>query len=530
MTALLLAVDVGTEEARAAAFDEAGRLAAVATAPVPLLRPADGAAVYRMDAIWSAAGAAIRACLAGGPDLGMRVVGLGFAASPSLVLDAEGPAPLEEGANVLAWCDRRAEAEAQEMTLAGGASLAGTGGSVTPDRHLPRLLWLKRHSPAAFARLRAVRDLCDELTRRASGNDRHSLAALATRWPYQADLDDPWRHDAFAAAGLEEVWGLGALSGDPVPAGRRQGALRGDVAEFLGLPPGIPVAAGLPDSLAGLLGALGRNLPSRLGRTLAVVGGRSTALLALSAAPRDIPGIGGPWVDALFPSLFLHEAGQPCAGAALDLLLAHHPGGPGEVSATAHAETAADILACLDTEGPAFAARRHLVPDWCGTLSPWGDGTLRALVTGAGEDRTPRAFLETYYATARALALQLRHIAGHLAAHGLAAERVSLVGGQARNPLLRRLYRDAIGPDLVVCDHPEPVLLGAAMAAAVAAGVHPTLQNALDIMAPPQARLAPDPFWRRAHDAAYAIYRRLVEARDEAARAGNELARQERRA
>ncbi len=106
---------------------------------------------------------------------------------------------------------------------------------------------------------------------------------------------------------------------------------------------------------------------------------------------------------------------------------------------------AAKILALLDAEGPAFGARRHIVPDWLGNRAPLGDGKVRALISGIGLETSRRAFLEHYFATARALALQSRHMIEHLNRHGYAIDRVCLSGGHLKNPLLVRLYRDALG-------------------------------------------------------------------------------------
>jgi ribulose kinase len=155
------------------------------------------------------------------------------------------------------------------------------------------------------------------------------------------------------------------------------------------------------------------------------------------------------------------------------------------------------------------------VPDWLGNRSPLGDGSVRALATGLGEDTSRRAFLEHYYATARSLALQSRQIIDHLNAHGYAIDSVMLSGGHLRNPLLVRLYRDALGAEAIVSETPEPVLLGTAMVASVAAGLHRDLFAALEAMAPAERPLAKDREWAQAHDAAYRIYLKLFAARNE---------------
>ena len=509
MTALLLAVELADGLVRAAAFDEFGRIAACGEQPIETQRPADGHAVLRMDGVWHAVGGAVHACLAGDPALGMRVVGLGFAATTALVLECDGAAPFANGADTFGPTDRRALAEAAEINAGGDRWLDHRGGAVPPESNLARLAWLKRHDPAAWARLRTVRDLCDELARRATGVEAHAQASLTTQFPYLPQEVPPWREGLLAALDLAELPGLGALSGIAVPPGGMHGTLLPDVAAFFGLPPGIPVAAGLVDAHAGLLGTIGRGVAGRAENTAVLVGGAATALLALSPEERLIPGIEGPFRDALFPGLFLYQAMQPCAGTALDAVLARHGIG-------GHEAVAAEILAALDAEGAGFAARRHVVPDFLGNRAPLNDATLGALATGIRAEGGHRAGLEAYYATARGLALQLRQVIGHFNANGFAISRVALGGAQSGNPLLERLYRDALG-GLVVSSAAQPVLLGVAMAAAVAAGIHPSLAIAVDRMAPPQIRLAPDPFWRRAHDAAFGIYLRLCAARDAAA-------------
>jgi D-ribulokinase len=283
----------------------------------------------------------------------------------------------------------------------------------------------------------------------------------------------------------------------------------------MGLNAGVPVGISLIDAEAGSLGVLGRDFAQGVNRTVALIGGTSTCYMAWARDERRISGVWGPFKDAVFPDYWMHEAGQSFSGAALDAVLNHHPVSPGPASAELHAKTAQEILALLDAEGPAFAAHRHIVPDWLGNRAPLGDGKVRALISGVGLENTQRAFLEHYFATARALALQSRHIIEHLNRHGYAIDRVCLSGGHLKNALLLRLYRDALGASLVTSDTSEPVLLGTAMVAATAAGLHPDLFSALKAMAPEQTTHPADPAWAEAHDIAYGIYLKLFSTRND---------------
>lgn len=509
---LLLAVDVGTLSARAGLFESTGALVGTASAPFPLRRPSEGSAVYRMAEIWAACEAAIRGVLAAELAAAPRVAGLAFDATSSLVLTHSGAPPLPDGTDVFCWADHSGEALTAEIEASGDLLLSHTGGTMSPELHLPKLLGLARRDPDGFARVTAARDLCDELAWRATGSDTRSLCGLACKWPYLPTEAEPWRRALLDRLGLARLPALAGLP--PRPVGSRHGTLRRDLAARLGLPAGLPVAVGLIDAEAGTLGALGHGFAAGTNTVMALIGGTSTCIMTFAPDRRLIPGVWGPFRDAVFPGLWMHEAGQSHTGAALDAVLEQHPAGPGTASAEVHAQAAATALHLMDTEGPGFAARRHLVPDWLGNRSPLGDGSVRAVVVGLGEEGDPRSFHETYYATARALALQVRQIADHLDAHGYALGRALLSGGHARNPLLLRLYRDALGRTLALPRTPEPVLLGTAMVAAVGAGLQPDLMAAMAAMDPGQEVLAADPAWAPAHEIAYRIYRHLFAARN----------------
>ncbi|MEK1890392.1 MAG: FGGY-family carbohydrate kinase [Phyllobacterium sp.] len=512
----LLAIDVGTLSARAGIFDSEGALEATASATFALMKPLEHHAIYRMDDIWSAVCSAVNQCLAQLPDAASTIAGMAFDATSSIYIDAEGEPPLDGGGDVICWMDHRGQFEALEVDATGHRFLNHVGGSLSPETNLPKLLWLKRKRPDVWARIKSARDLCDELARRATGTDRHSVCGLACKWPYLPNEKSPWCVDLLDQLGISELTTLGKLADKPGRVGEIHGRVSEKAALKLGIPAGVPVAIGLIDAEAGALGVLGRNYVDRMNKLLPMIGGTSTCYMPFAKEERFVPGVWGPFKDAVFAGYWMHEAGQSLSGTALDAVLEHHPASPGAPSSALHHQTATRILELLDEEGSRFAATRHIVPDWLGNRAPLGDGRVRALLTGVGTETSERAFLETYYATARALALQARHIIDHLNAHGsYAIDSVALAGGHVHNPLLVRLYRDGLGAKLIVSDAKEPVLLGTAMVAGVSAGIYPDLFAALDIMAPRQEMLEPDQSWQLVHDAAYRIYLNLFNIRNE---------------
>jgi D-ribulokinase len=519
MTAHLLAIDVGTLSARAGLFDARGQLIAARSASFELMHPQEHHAVYRMDDIWAAVCAAARETLAAAPEAARSVAGIAVDATSSTYFEASGGRSLDGDADVVCWMDHRGEAEAEEIGATGDRYLAYVGGTVSPEMYLPKILWLKRHRSEAWARVTAVRDLADEITRRLTGIDRPSVCGLACKFPYLPANPEPWRRELLERLGISDLLSLRnlSLSAPPGRVGEAHGPLSREAAGAFGLPPGVPVGISLIDAEAGSLGVLGRDFPQAVNRTLALIGGTSTCYMAWALDERPISGVWGPFKDAVFPGYWMHEAGQSISGAALDAVLNQHPASPGPASPELHAKTAAEILALLDAEGPAFAAHRHIVPDWLGNRAPLGNGKVRALVSGVGLETSHRAFLQHYFATARSLALQSRHIIEHMNRHGYAIDRVCLSGGHLKNPLLMQLYRDALGAGLVTSETSEPVLLGTAMVAATAAGLYPDLFAALEAMAPAQTTHIADPAWAAAHDVAYGIYLKLFAIRNEIA-------------
>jgi D-ribulokinase len=96
-------------------------------------------------------------------------------------------------------------------------------------------------------------------------------------------------------------------------------------------------------------------------------------------------------------------------------------------------------------------------------------------------------------------------------------------GGASRSPLVRQIMADTTGLSVALPSTTEPVLLGAAMLGAVAAGAFPSLREAMETM----SRLGPltranGPRLTAFHDAKREVYA-LMRELDKASRARMEL-------
>ncbi len=520
----LIAVDVGTASVRAGLFTGDGRLLARRTRPITLNRPAAERAEQDGEEIWRAVTRTVREVREATDTAAGEVRGLSFdATSCTLVLlDRENrPVPISESGdprwNVIVWMDHRAVAEAERCTATGHEVLRHVGGVMSPEMAVPKLMWVKRHLPESWARTARVFDLADYLTWKASGSNRRSQCTLTCKWTYLAHEEEGWRRDFLAEVGLPEMLDKAALGERVAAVGEDLGPLSGKAASELGLTTACRVGAGLIDAHAGALGLLGGIAPERpeeLDRHLALIAGTSTCHMAMSPEPRHVFGVWGPYYGVVLPDLWLNEGGQPATGALLDHVIAWTAAGAA-LGDRAHERILARIAELRREEGEDLAPRLHVLPDFHGNRSPLADPHALGVISGLALDHSFDALCRLYHRTALAVALGTRHVIEALNREGYAVDTLHLAGGHTRNPLLMEFYADATGCRVVTPGDTDPVLLGTAVAAARAAGLHPGLAEAAAAMRRTGEIREADPSKRERYDRAYRAFLAMHEHRRE---------------
>jgi FGGY-family pentulose kinase len=520
--AAVVAVDVGTGSARAGVFDCDGRMLGRAERAIALHRPMTLHAEQSSEEIWAAVAESVREARAGAGIHAEDVVGLSFDATCSLVaLDREDrPTSVsttgEDRWNVLVWVDHRAIAEAEACTATGHRVLDSLGGTMSPEMEIPKLIWLKRHLPEAWARYGRILDLADFLTFRASGSNARSCCTVTCKWTYVAHEEPGWQDDFLAAVGLTDLRERTAVPARAGPVGAPLGKLTAAAAADLALTTSCSVGCGLIDAHAGALGVLGPALAggsAELDRNLALIAGTSTCHMALSAEPRRVKGVWGPYYGAVVPGLWLNEGGQSATGALLAHILAAHAEGAA-LGDRGHAVVLERVGALRADQGEAFGSRLLVLPDFHGNRSPLADPHALGVISGLTLDASLDALARLYFATAQGIAFGTRHILDALNAEGYAIDQLHVAGGHTRNPLLMELYADATGCTVVAPPEDiDVVLLGTAMIAAGAAGVHQDLGTAASAMAQPGTSRRPDPGRREAYDRRYRAFLEMHDQR-----------------
>lgn len=521
----LVAVDIGTGSARAGVFDRSGRLLAKAKHPIAMFRPKQNHAEHDSEEIWAATCRAVREAMAEAGIAADRIAAIGFDATCSLVArDREGQ-PLtvsttgKANQDTIVWLDHRAIKQADQLSATGHKVLEFSGGSLSPEMEMPKLMWVKRHLPESWAKAGYFFDLADFLTWKATGSPARSRCTLTAKWNYLAHENPGWSADYLALAGLEDLLEKGGLPKETIGVGTSLGSLSRQAADGLGLDTKVQVAPGMIDAYAGAFGVLGGvsggpSGGSTLETSVALIGGTSSCIVAFTKDSKPGRSLWGPYYEAVLPGHWLVEGGQSAAGALLDHIVMMHAAG-GEPTAELHGRIIARVGELRsETEGD-IAPNLHVLPDFHGNRSPLADPHATGVISGLTLDASFDGLCRLYWRTCVSIALGIRHILDALSGYGYRFETLHVTGGHVNNLLLVELYADVTGRKVVIPENRDAVLLGTAMAAAVAGGVFGSLFEAGQAMDAGGTERLPDPARAEQYGLDYRRFLAMVRHRDE---------------
>lgn len=499
MEQYFIGVDVGTGSARAGVFDASGACLGVGKKDIALFQDSGHVVEQSSTDIWASVCVAIQVALAASKCRATQIAGIGLDATCSLVVVRDDGTALPVGdsgdpeRNIIVWMDHRATAQADRINATEHDVLRYVGGQISPEMETPKLLWLKENKPETYDAADHFFDLTDYLTWRATGSAARSVCTVTCKWTYLAH-DRKWDRSYFQDIGLQDLAAdnfkrIGQTIVDP---GSSLGAgLTEQAAHDFGLPAGISVAAGLIDAHAGGIGTIGAQGPdgakggaeTRMG----YVFGTSACTMSSTQKPAFVPGVWGPYYSAMVPGLWLNEGGQSAAGAAIAHLLDTHPA---SIEATKQAAAAGlslpDWLAeqaihksASVSQAIELAGSVIVVPEFLGNRSPHADPTSKAIIAGLGFERDVDSLIALYIAGLSGLGYGLRQIIETQRAQAVQTDMIVISGGAGQSPLVRQLLADATGIAVAKPRADEPVLLGAAMLGAVAAGAFPDIRTAM---------------------------------------------------
>jgi xylulokinase len=437
---LFVGVDSGTQSVKAIALDlDTGRVVAEARAPHHLIPGLPEGHMEAHPQEWASAMDKAINEVASRIDRS-RVRGIGVSGQQ------HGFVPLDEKGGVIRpaklWCDTSTSAECAILTrkLGGPAAvIRKTGLPFLPGYTAPKVLWLKRHEPANFKRLRHILLPHDYLNFHLTGNYFMEFGdASGTGF-----LDI--RRRAWSRAAMDAVDGrvagcLPALSASHLPCG----VLLPGIAARYGFPAGTIVSAGGGDNMMGAIGT-GNVVPGAVTASF----GTSGTIYAFARKP------------VIDPS---GEIAAFCSstGGWLPLLCTMNVTGVTEQVRALFGWELSDLERAA-AGAPAGSGGLTLLPYLDGERTPnLPKGT--GVYFGLNRKTLDRGHLAR--AAIEGATLGMNYGLRRLAALGVKAREIRLTGGGARSPLWRQISADIFGVPVVAMAQDESAALGGALQAA----------------------------------------------------------------
>lgn len=438
-----LGIDSGTQSTKAVVLDlKARKVIAEARAPHTLIEGLPVGHMEQHPAEWvKALGTTIRAVVGQvGPKIAAQIRGIGVSGQQHgfVPLDAEGrvirPAKL--------WCDTSTEAECALLTkkLGGPKAVARLlGNQILPGFTAPKILWLKRHEPAHFKKLRHVLLPHDYLNFYLTGRvfmehgDASGTALMDVR-------KRTWSQAVIKAIDPRLAACLPPLSASDEAVG----TLLPEVAAELGLPPEVVVSAGGGDNMMGAIGT-GNVMPGVVTASF----GTSGTIYAYAEKPVVDPA---------------GEIAAFCSstGGWLPLLCTMNVTTVTEAMRGLLGMDHAQLAAAVES-APAGSGGLVLLPYLAGERTPnvpAGSGVLLGL--------NPATLKPAHLARAamEGVTLGMNYGLRRLASLGVTPKEIRVTGGGAKSAVWRQLMADIFGVPVVAMVEDEGAALGGALQAA----------------------------------------------------------------
>ena len=292
----------------------------------------------------------------------------------------------------------------------------------------------------------------------------------------------------------------------------RAGTLTAEWAGKLGLPQGIAVAVGALDAHMGAVGA--SVAPGVLTRIM----GTSTCDIIVAEkheiGDRCIEGICGQVDGSVLPGFIGLEAGQSAFGDIyawfrkfMSWPLKNIPEGE------AKQKVMDTMLIELTREAQALKLSENdiVALDWMnGRRTPYADQNVKGLIAGLTLGSTAP---EVFKALVEATAFGSRRIVEHMKAQGLHIDSVNGIGGISKKaPFVMQTLADVLNMPIRIVRSQQTCALGAAMFAAVAAGVYQDIMEAMKYMGSDvEVEYKPDTRRVRVYETLYQKYLKIAE-------------------
>lgn len=472
-------VDVGTTGARGVAVDEAGEVVADATSAYELRTPRPLWA-EQDPADWWRAVQIVLGRLAG--EVGQPIAGLGLTGQMhgSVFLDGAGAVIRP----ALLWNDQRTARQCSEISERVGAERLAriTGNPALTGFQAPKVLWLREEEPEHYARVAHVLLPKDYVRLRLTG-DLATDASDAAGTLFLGLRERRWSSTILDALEVPAEW-LPEVYESPEPTG----VVSAEVASAIGLPRGIPVAAGGGDNAAAAIGtAIVRD-----GVVSSSIGTSGVLFAHTDTASPDLTGRIHAFCHAV-PSKYCLLGVTLSAGGSLrwwrDTIRVDYDTLIGEAES-------------VDPGAEGLIFLPYLTGERTPHLDPEARGVFFGLTARHSRAHMTRALLEGVLFSLRDALETMREL-------GVRPSMVVATGGGSSSSLWRQLQADVYGTAVGRTVIQEGAAYGAALLGHVAAGTFASVEEAVRVVRMVEGVTEPDRRAAGVYDATFEIYRSL---------------------
>ena len=483
---LFLGIDIGTSGAKAIVCDGDGRIVATALAEYPIYSPQPLWSEQNPSDWWHGAQTAIREVAKAVDASQISGIGLTGQMHGSVFLDAQ----QQVIRPALLWNDQRTAAECAEITERVGAArlIEIAGNPALTGFQAPKIVWLRNHEPANYARLAHVLLPKDYIRLLMSGVAAADVADGAGTLLVDLRSRD-YSGEILQKLDIKRDW-LPTLYEGPTVTGH----LKADVAAALGLKAGLPIIAGGGDNSAAAIG---------------------TGIVKAGAVSSSIGTSGVVFAHsdtiALDPHGRLHTFCHSVPGAWHMMAVTLSAGGAfgwlrNTLRQTGAAALSYDDLTKAAADVPAGAEGLIFLPYLSGErtphLDPLARGAFVGLTTRHGIGHMARAVME-------GVTFSLRDGIEIMRQLGVPTSDVRATGGGGKSALWRQMQADIYNAPVSTLAAEEGPAYGAALLAGVGTGHFADVNDAVNRCVRVVATTQPNADAVTKYDQVYAIYRRM---------------------
>ncbi|MBS4195183.1 FGGY-family carbohydrate kinase [Lederbergia citri] len=446
---MLLGIDVGTTNCKAAVFDEMGKCLKIASRATKTHYREDGQAFYNPDEIWEIVSSNIKDAIEDYKQ-SISVIGITSMAETGLLIDKKSMLPKTE---MIPWFDKRAMEETEFILKSSDPIDRFSKSGLRPSFKygLPKLLWLKKQD-SNITRDAVWLSASDFIAFKLTGEFGTDYSLGARTYGFRIDekiWDVPWLN----TFGLDDtLFPAAHLAGTPI------GEVNNQECIDFGLSKGTPVAVSGHDHVCAAL-AVGAVNPDTIldsmGTAETLVGSFKERRLGEKEFKSGLS-----YGCHVVKDRYFWMGGNPSSGGSVEWMRS-------QLSDTQLSYDEMLRLLAETTEGPTgILYFPYLSGSGAPNPNPYAKAAFIGLEKNHGRKDIIKSMLEGTAYQMKLVQKSAEEIAGK------EITKVVAVGGGTKNKYWMQIKADVSGCTYSIPDISESTLLGAAMAAGIGSGIY----------------------------------------------------------